>query len=129
MQTVDLRVLEQKVICPLCGGPMKLRGTEKHTYRDGRPHLFYSCLLWPICESTIGSDTRGNPQGVPGDKETKQLRIECHQVFDSWWKNGSMTRKEAYLELQAVMEMLEAEAHFGSFNAEQCREFLRRVEK
>lgn len=105
---------------------MRLRGTEKHTYRDGRPHLFYSCLLWPICESTIGSDPRGNPQGRPADAQTRALRVQCHQKFDTIWQSHQMTRKQAYRLLQRVMELPESEAHFGNFTKEQCEEFLRR---
>jgi ssDNA-binding Zn-finger/Zn-ribbon topoisomerase 1 len=116
------------VICPKCGNPMKLRETTTHRYRSGRPHLFYSCVLWPLCDSTIGSDPKGRPQGVPADQETKELRIACHRVFDEWWRQGRMTRRQAYKLLQELMQLSADDAHFGRFNADQCREFLKRAE-
>lgn len=106
---------------------MKLRETDRFRYRSGQPHLFWSCAIWPICESTIGADPRGNPQGTPGDQETKLLRTRCHLILDGWWESGRLTRRGAYRALQQIMNMSERDAHFGRFNAAQCREFLSKV--
>jgi hypothetical protein len=40
-----------------------------------------------------------------------------------------MTRRQAYRTLQELMEMSAEDAHFGRFDADQCREFLTRAER
>lgn len=55
--------------------------------------------------------------------------MACHRVFDEWWQKGQMTRRQAYKRLQEIMQMSVGDAHFGRFNADQCREFLKRVEQ
>lgn len=108
---------------------MRLRQTDLYRYKSGQPHLFWRCQVWPICESTVGADPKGNPQGTPADAETKQLRGRCHEMFDIWWQSGTMTRKQAYKTLQRLMNMTKEDAHFGRFTAAQCREFLDKVKQ
>jgi len=125
---MELKTLEQVVTCPRCGNRMKLRGTEPHTFRNGRCHLFYSCLIWPICEATLGSDTKGNPVTEQIDAKTKALRIKCHQILDGWWMLGQITRSEAYELLANIMHITFEQAHFSNFSKEECEEFLCKIE-
>jgi polyhydroxyalkanoate synthesis regulator phasin len=69
------------------------------------------------------------PECIPADQPTKELRTACHRVFDEWWRQGEMTRRQAYRMLQELMEMSPEDAHFGRFDADQCREFLKRAER
>ncbi len=105
------------IACPECGADMKLRNS-----RHGK---FYGCSRYPNCTATHGAhqDT-GGPLGIPANKETRELRIKAHDAFDALWKDGHMSRPEAYCWMQREMRLTPAEAHIGRFSAEQCQRLI-----
>jgi hypothetical protein len=113
-----------------CGAVMVLRETKRFT-KNGKPRLFYGCSMWEItrCPGVHGAHPDGKPLGVPADKETKQWRIKAHEVFDKLWKQYGLTREEAYGMLQSLMEMIPEQAHIGNFNAVQCQELIKKIER
>lgn len=96
--------------CPECGAQMALR-----TSRFG---LFYGCKSFPACRATHGAHPNGRPLGVPGDRETKQARIDAHEIFDRYWEAGHATRGEAYAQLARALGV--DEIHFGAMSKEEC---------
>ena len=110
-------VSTRTLICPECGAFMTLRKSEYG--------LFYGCTKFPVCKTTHGAhkDT-GEPLGIPGDEETKKLRIEAHDQFDHLWKGGAIKRVEAYVWLQHAMKMDKDAVHIGRFTKDQCRTLL-----
>jgi ssDNA-binding Zn-finger/Zn-ribbon topoisomerase 1 len=113
------------VKCPDCGSPMVLRETTRFLYpKSGQPRRFYGCSKYPQCRATHGAHPNGNPCGIPGDASTKKARIEAHNVFDTLWKSGRMTRPQAYQVMQELMGLPESQAHIAMFNREQCSKLV-----
>lgn len=109
------------LVCPDCGEPMVLRPAG-----SARPR--YQCVDYPICRATHSATDEGYPAGIPGDRETRRLRVRAHDVFDELWKDGPLSRRAAYAYLRELMGGIpEHEGHIGMFDAEQCRELIRRV--
>lgn len=96
--------------CPECGAQMVLRNTKFG--------LFYGCKSFPKCRATHGAHPNGRPLGVPGDRETKQARIDAHEIFDHYWESGYATRGEAYRQLARALGV--DEIHFGAMSKEEC---------
>lgn len=111
-----------KVACPACKKPMKIKGTDK--YKNGRPNMFWTCLVWPICETTLPANPDGSPRYEPVSEELKGLRHQCHEIFDTWWRDGAMSRSEAYYQLKKLLKISAIEAHFGAFDKARCERFL-----
>lgn len=102
------------LICPECGSLMILR--------DSKHGKFYGCSTFPVCKGTHSAhQSTGEPMGIPGDAETKQLRMEAHRRFDSLWNGGMISREDAYRWLQNAMRLSKKAAHIGSFTKEQCQ--------
>lgn len=108
------------VTCPLCGSPMVLRMTTKFTYGDGSHRKFWGCSSYPKCRAVHGAHPSGHPVGIPGDGPTKAARMAAHDAFDTLWKSGQMTRKDAYRAMQRAFGMTKDEAHIGNFSVDQC---------
>ena len=111
--------LDCLVICPICHSPMVLRNSKY-----GK---FWGCSQWPTCNATHGAHPNGTPLGIPGDDATKKVRIDAHKKFDGWWKGEGLTRKEAYRNLQRIMNLSKAEAHIGRFTIAQCYTLMERI--
>jgi hypothetical protein len=65
--------------------------------------------------------------GIPADEPTKRSRGMAHRIFDQLWKDGWVTRSEAYTWMQTKMGLTADEAHIGRFTREQCAELIRLV--
>lgn len=110
----------EEVNCPECGSPMALRTTFKFPYDNGKPRRFWGCSRYPECKGVHGAHPDGRPLGIPGDGPTKAARMVAHDAFDSLWKSGEMTRKQAYRAMQVALGMTEDQAHIGKFDAATC---------
>lgn len=93
--------------------------------KDQLGKKIYRCSRYPICSCVHGAHPDGTPMGYPADRETRILRARCHVALDSLWKNGECTREQAYVVLQKILRLSEADAHIGKLNKEQCLLFLR----
>ena len=51
-------------------------------------------------------------------------RHDAHVALDSLWKNGIMSRKEAYRLLQLSMGLPAEDAHIAKFSAARCDEVI-----
>jgi ssDNA-binding Zn-finger/Zn-ribbon topoisomerase 1 len=125
-----MSVATEAVICPDCGSPMVLKTTTKFRDRAGHDRKFFGCSRFPDCTRTWSATPDGLPHGIPAmDEETRQARNAAHEVFDRLWKppTGRMTRPQAYLHMRTLMGMSRDQAHIGNFDAEQCRELIRRL--
>jgi hypothetical protein len=111
------------MICPYCNKEA-LWCENKIIYGKNYGNS-YMCWYCKDCDAYVGChNNTKEPLGVMADKELRILRIKCHDKFDDIWKNGTVTRKQAYKELQEIMEINQDEAHIGKFDKEQCRKFL-----
>ena len=67
----------------------------------------------------------GNQQtSTPADKETRQLRMQCHDRIDPLWRDGKLTRTEIYDKMAEHLGLQKKDTHIGFFNSEQCMAVL-----
>lgn len=109
-----------EVICPKCNKPAPwVENKEKYGRNYGKSYMCYYCKE---CDTYVGchNNTR-TPLGTMADKETMKLRIQAHSLFDKSWKNGAMTRKEAYKKLSNHFGKT---MHIGQSDAKTCRQII-----
>lgn len=83
--------------CPHCGAAMILRPASE-IYHDAKSdRKLYVCHNYPACNTYVAAHPNTDkPMGVPANGNLRNLRIQAHRKFDLIWKNGIMTREEAY---------------------------------
>jgi ssDNA-binding Zn-finger/Zn-ribbon topoisomerase 1 len=92
--------------------------------RRGKFSLFWGCTLFPKCRGTHGAHPDGQPLGKPADSATKAARIRAHEVFDRLWKTHNLSRRQAYMIMQRVLDMSADEAHIAKFSIKQCERLI-----
>lgn len=121
MRTPVVAREREGVKCGECGAPMKLRWSNKY-----RRH-FYGCSRYPDCSGVHGAHPDGRPLGIPGDRATKDARIEAHTAFDRLWKSGALSRTAAYQWLRRAMALSRSKCHIGAFDVRQCDQVVQLV--
>lgn len=84
----------------------------------------------------------GNKTSTPANQETRDLRHECHALYDPLWKDeqgpfskgkrknsNNVRRGRAMRWMADKMEIQMEDMHFGMFNADQCRQALEFLEE
>lgn len=110
------------VSCPECGGRLYLK--------DSKFGKFYGCENWSKtkCGGSVGCHKGTDiPLGFPAAKEVREFRVAAHNEFDRLWKNGLMSRSQAYQWMREKMELPAEEAHIGMFDAEKCERLIKLV--
>lgn len=83
----------------------------------------YVCLP---CDARVGTHKGSKtPLGTLANAALRDLRMQCHKVFDRKWKSGKMSRTDAYVWLQEHMNLPAEKAHIGMFDKEQCNKLLK----
>lgn len=120
--------MSQRVICPYCHGEAVLESSAK-VYNGKNFGLMYICPNFPSCDSYVGvhKGTK-TPLGVMANREHRELKKRCHDLFDRLWKSKKRSRGNAYLILQKMMNLPPEAAHIGMFTLEQCRELIAKLE-
>lgn len=106
-----------EVICPDCGSLMVLR--------DGQYGKFWGCSQFPKCEGAHSAHPDGTPLGIPANKETKNARIQAHAEFDRLWRNGPLSRRQAYRWLQG----LPLPDHIAEMSKDECAALIEEVRR
>lgn len=82
---------------------------------------------WPYmylcgkCGACVGMHPFTNiPLGTLADRATRKARKDCKKPFEALWRNGKMSRTEAYIWLAAELNIPVDECHFGWFDICQC---------
>lgn len=115
------------MICPNCKKEVEWIPNEKvYGKRYGRSFMCYYCF---DCDYYVGchNNTR-EPLGTMADRETRQMRNECHKLFDRLWKENHFTRKQSYEWIQRKMGKTKNEAHIGMFSKKECIKLLKLIE-
>lgn len=122
MGKIDL----QPTKCNLCGGKViyisnaKLYGKE---YGSGK------CYFCTSCGAYVGTH-KPRPMealGLLADKEMRDLKMQCHDLFDKQWKDFPSKKERqdarslAYKNLADKLEIPIEECHFGYFDKEQLQ--------
>lgn len=103
-------------ICPYCGSPVIFTSNAVIYGKQYGGGMCYKCVN---CDSYVGVHKGTNvPLGILANKELRELKKECHALFDPLWKSNKMTRKEAYGYLANLLSISIDECHFGWFSKE-----------
>ena len=104
--------------CPYCG-----LSSEKATGEEIYPHRpdLYSLKLRKCepCQAWVGVHKKTNrPLGRLANAELRKCKQNAHAAFDPIWKNGKMSRGQAYKELARCFD--EKEVHIGEMSVQEC---------
>ena len=113
--------------CPYCGSRAMLRPASvvygERATDPGAP--FYVCARYPACDSYVAAHrTTRLPMGTLANAELRRKRIQAHAAFGRLEKNGLMSKRQAYLWLQAKLNLPEQEAHIGKFSTFRCDQVI-----
>ena len=107
--------------CDYCGGEAKLV-TGRAIYPH-RPDLFakhfYQC---DPCGAYVGCHPgTTNALGRLANADLRAAKSSAHAAFDPLWREGSMTRKQAYAWLADQLGTQRTECHIGMFDLQTCQ--------
>lgn len=122
------------VTCQYCNRPAKLvDGSAVYPHRhDLKAKKFWNCTP---CKAFVGCHEAGKyvvmhgkkiysdgtmPLGVLANAELRQAKKMAHASFDPVWKEGGMTRKQAYAWLSAQLGIEPDDCHMGMMSVETC---------
>lgn len=108
--------------CPYCGARAYLRPASVVYGDKALPgSKLYVCGNFPACDSYVAAHrTTQQPMGTLANKNLRRERQTAHAVFNQLWKCGLMTKRQAYLWLQAKLDLPECEAHIAKFSEGRC---------
>jgi hypothetical protein len=107
--------------CNYCGKVAKLvRGNELYPHRlDLRASFFWACTP---CGAWVGCHPgTAEPLGRLANAELRKWKQQVHGLFDPIWKQGTMTRSQAYQWLATGLGITGAECHVGMFDVMRCQ--------
>lgn len=105
--------------CPYCGSGIECVNTAVIYGRSyGKAWV---CERWPDCDAYVGchGNTR-KPLGTLANGKLRKLRNHLHRLFDPLWRDGDMTRDEAYRWLADKLGLPQAKAHIAMLNEDRC---------
>ena len=114
---------QRRVTCNYCGKAAQLHGgIDVYPHRqDLAARNFWVC--WP-CDAWVGCHIGGDgqqPLGELANEELRAARMSAHAAFDPLWKDGEMTRHEAYDWLSVATRIPRIRCRIGMMDADECR--------
>lgn len=109
------------MLCNYCGKEAKLVSSKDFYGKD------YGSNVWSCrpCSAYVGTHGRSEaPLGTLAKPYLRDLRKEAHSLFDPVWKNGKVSRRNAYKWLAKAMNVPPNKAHIGMFDEEQCKKLI-----
>lgn len=103
--------------CPYCGSGVQYVDSAV-LYRGKGFGMIYLCAAFPACDARVGAHADGRPMGTLANENTRQARIAAHEWFDLLWKDGQLTRREAYRFLAQYLGV--NEVHIGESDIATC---------
>lgn len=90
--------------CPYCGANVVLRDSHFVYHNNKNYGKMWVCSNFPQCDSYVGCHPGTDiPLGRLADSVLRREKHKAHDAFDTLWKSGLMTRKEAYIWLSAML--------------------------
>ena len=111
--------------CPYCYQPAEhVSNAEVYGKPYGRSHMIWLCRP---CDAYVGcvNNTR-KPKGTMAKKSLRMMRVKAHNAFDPLWRDGPLTRSEAY---DAISRDFGFEVHIGQSDEARCLEIIVWVNK
>lgn len=117
--------MDHRVECPDCGSRMVLKTTTKFSYPNGDPRKFWGCGAWAKtgCKGIVGAHQDGKPFGRPVNKEGREARQRAHAAFDVLWKQGAISRAQAYRWLSDYLG-IKPQVHIGDLDVAGCERVI-----
>jgi hypothetical protein len=112
------------LLCPYCSQSAQLvTGAVIYPHRPDLHHKqFWSCQP---CDAYVGCHgTSSNPLGRLANAELRSAKKMAHAAFDPLWREGGMTRTEAYAWLSKELGIPSEECHVGMFDVEMCNRVI-----
>jgi len=121
---------KKQLRCSYCGSPALLKPASEVFQDAKRTGHVYVCSHYPKCNSYVGVHPGTKiPMGTLADPELRRKRILAHQVFDSIWKNGVMSRNQAYHWLADTLCLNERQTHIAQFGTYLCDRVIEESQK
>lgn len=123
--------MKKRIIrCPYCGGTAILRDESYvHKNMSGEGKV-YVCCHYPVCNSYVGVHKGTSiPKGTLANKELRQKRIYAHRIFDQIWKQGILSKREAYRWIADKFCLTSQQAHIGEFSDYMCEQLIKESRK
>lgn len=107
--------------CRFCRSSVQI-ATHQEVY--GRDYSDWPYMyLCENCGACVGMHPFTNiPLGTLADRATREARKHCKKPFEAIWRNGQMSRTEAYTWLAGELGIPVDECHFGWFDISQCEQ-------
>jgi len=103
-------------LCPYCGKTPVL--TDSAIIYGKSYGMIYLCKP---CDAYVGVHRNTTTAlGRLANAELRKHKKLAHEKFDALWKNGCMSRSDAYAWLSKMMNIEPDFTHIGMFNKEQC---------
>lgn len=114
------------IICDYCGNPV-IFASNAEIY--GKEYGSGKCYMCTSCDTYVGvHEGTMIPYGKLANQELRDLKKECHCLFDPiWTKNRWINREQAYGKLATLLGIPIEECHFGFFDKDmlhRCLEIL-----
>ena len=106
----------EPTVCPFCGHQV-IKISNAAIY--GRQYGSGLCYKCTHCDAYVGCHPDGKPMGTLANKQTRELRKQCHNSFDGLWKIVKLDRNYCYGELAKLMGIEREQCHFAMMNIPQ----------
>lgn len=121
---------KKQLRCSYCGRPAVLRQASEVFHDPKRTGYVYVCSHYPTCDAYVGVHPGTKiPMGTLADPALRQKRILAHRSFDSIWKNGIMSRAQAYHWLADTLCLSETQTHIAQFGTYLCDRVIAESQK
>lgn len=115
--------MSESAKCPYCG---KQATCEDSKVIYGRSFGFvWICRCKPAMSYVGCHGGTKVALGTLADEPTREARKKAHRKFDPLWKEGGMTRRNAYAWLADALGVVVEDAHIATSTEEQCKRILR----
>ncbi len=111
-----------KVFCQYCKKEATLV-TGKVVYPH-RLDLYDKSFLCSPCKAYVGCHRDGRPLGILANSALRKLKSQAHAAFDPLWREGKMTRREAYSWLSEKLGTHPDDTHIGMFGEKMCKKVV-----
>lgn len=111
----------KKVYCDYCGEPADYVDSAV-VYGGSSYGMIYYCKP---CDAYVGVHKGSDkPKGRLANANLRFWKKNAHAAFDALWKDGRMSRSQAYSWLSSKMGLPPQLTHIGMFDVAQCKQVV-----
>lgn len=118
------------IFCPYCGRRAVLQKATVVYKEHALDEYLYICSNYPECDAYVGVH-KGTmlPKGSLAQGDLRHKRILAHRCFDTIWKKGILSKKNAYRWMQDIFCLSSEQAHIGQFSEYMCDQIIAESKK